>query len=95
MLRFVSAQIPWNAILYLELQRSNKALRDEQALWSSTTLGNICWRESALTVDAINKQLPSQNKVSLALDEWKSTNKQAIPSVIVYSVDRNWEMCEV
>jgi hypothetical protein len=45
-------------------------------------------------VDAIKKHLPSQNKVSLALDGSKSTNKLAITSVIAYSMDRNWALHE-
>jgi len=62
---------------------------------SATTLSNICRRECALTVDAIKKQLPVQNKVSLALDGWTSTNKLAITSVIAYYMDRNWALREV
>jgi hypothetical protein len=78
MLGFVSAHIPWNAITNLELQRSYKALRDNLVLLSAMTLSNICRRESALTADAIKKQLPVRNQVSLALDGWTSTNKLAI-----------------
>jgi len=48
-----------------------------------------------LTVDAIKKQLPSQNKVSLALDRWTSMNKLAIMSVIAYYMDRNWALRKV
>jgi len=70
MLGFVSAHIPWNAISNLELQRSYKSLLDDLVLPSATTLCNICLREYALTVDAIKKQLPISNKVSLALDRW-------------------------
>jgi len=95
MLGFVSAHIPWNAISNLELQRSFKALRDDLVLPSATTLSNICRREYALTVDAIKKQLPLRNKVSLALDGWTSTNKLAITSVIAYYMDRNWTLHEV
>ena len=62
---------------------------------SATTLSNICRREYALTVDAIKKQLPIRNKVSLALDGWTSTNKLAITSVIAYYMDRNWALREV
>jgi len=80
MLGFVSAHIPWNAISNLELLRSYKALRDHLVLPSATTLSNICQREYALTVDAIKKQLPVPNKVSLALYGWTSTNKLAIMS---------------
>jgi len=58
MLGCVSEHIPWNAISNLELRRSYKALRDDLVLLSATTLINICWREFALTVDAIKKQLP-------------------------------------
>jgi hypothetical protein len=48
-----------------------------------------------MTVDAIKKQLPSRNKVSLALDGWTSTNQLAVTSVIACHRDRNWAMREV
>ena len=95
MLGFVSAHIAWNAISNLELRRSYKELREDLVLPSATTLSNICRREYSLTVDAIKKQLPSQNKVSLALDGWTSTNKLAITSVIAYYMDRNWALRDV
>ena len=66
MLGFVLAHIPWNAISNLELRQSYKTLCDEQVLSSTTTLGNICQREYALTVDAIKNLLLSQDEVSLA-----------------------------
>jgi chaperone required for assembly of F1-ATPase len=87
MLGFVSAHIPWNAISNLELRRSYEALRDDLVVPSATTLSNICRREFALTVDAIKKQLPLRNKVSLALDGWTSTKKLRIQSVIAYYMD--------
>jgi len=59
------------------------------------TLSKICRREYALTVDAIEKQLPSHNEVSLALDRWTSTNKPAIRLVVAYYMDRNWAWREV
>jgi hypothetical protein len=46
-------------------------------------------------VDAIKKQLPSTNKVSLALDGWTSTNKLAMTYVMVYYLDRTWALREV
>jgi len=46
-------------------------------------------------VDAIKKQLPTRNKVSLALDRWTSTNKLAITSVVTNDMDRNCAMREV
>ena len=95
MLGFVSAHIAWNAISNFELRRSYKALCDDLVLPSATTLSTICRREYALTVDAIKKQLPLRNKVSLALDGWTSTNKLAITSVIAYYMDRNWALREV
>jgi chaperone required for assembly of F1-ATPase len=95
MLALISAHIPWNALLNLELRRSYSALRNDLVLPSATTLSNICQREYALTVDAIKKQLPIRNKVNLALDGWTSTNKQAITSVIAYYMDGNWALCEV
>jgi hypothetical protein len=95
MLGCVSAHIPWNAITNLKLRRSYKALRDNLVLPSATTLSNICHREYAMTVDAIKKQLPSRNKVSLALDGWTSTNKLAISSIIAYNMDQNWALRQV
>jgi len=58
-------------------------------------MSNLCRREYTLTVDAIKKQLPSTNKVSLALDGWTSTNKLAITSVIVHYMNRNWALREI
>jgi len=55
MLGFVSAHIAWNAISHQELWRSYEALRDDLMLPYATILSNICWREYALTVDAIKK----------------------------------------
>jgi hypothetical protein len=46
-------------------------------------------------VDAIKKQLPLRNKVSLALDVCTSTNKLAITSVIAYYMDGYWALREV
>jgi len=91
----VSAHIPWNAMSNPELRPTYKALRDHLVLPSATTLGNICRREYALTVDAIKKQLPLRNKVSLAWDGWTSPNKLAITSVIAYCMDRNWALSGV
>jgi len=95
MLGCVSAHIPWNAISNLELRQSYNALRSELMLPSASTLSNICRREYTLTVDAIKKQLPSRNKVSLALDGWTLTNKLAIMSVIAYYMDKNCTLREV
>jgi len=95
MLRFVSLPIPWNAISNLELRRSYKALHNDLVLPSTTTLSNIYLREYTLTVDAIQKQLPIRNKVSLPLDGWTSTNKLAITSVIADYMDWNWALREV
>jgi hypothetical protein len=95
MLRFVLAQIPWDAISNLDLQQSYKALRDHLVLVSTTTLTNICRSEDALTVGAINKQLLSRNEVSLALDGWTSTKNVAIMSVIAYYLHQTLELGEV
>jgi len=64
MLGFVSAQIPWNARSIMNLRWSYKALHDELVLPSDSTQNNIFRGEYALTVDAIHKQLRSQNQVS-------------------------------
>jgi len=79
----------------LELRWSYKALRNNLVLPSTTTLSNICRREYALTVDAIKKQWPSQNKVSLVLDGWTPTNKVALTLVIAHYIDRNWALGKV
>jgi len=55
----------------------------------------MCRREYGLTVDAIKKQLPSCNKVSLALDGWTSMYKLGILLVSAYYMDRKWVLCEV
>ena len=89
MLGFVSAYIPCNAILSLELRWSYNALRSELVLLSASTLRNICQTEYTLTVDAIKKQLPSRNKVTLALDGWTLTNKLAITLVVANYMDQS------
>ena len=89
MLGFVSAHIAWNTISNPEQQQPYNALQSELVLPSASTLGNICRREYTLTVDAMKKQLPSTNKVGLALDGWTSTNKLAITSVIADYMDQN------
>jgi len=95
MLGFGLAQIPWNTISNLELRLSYNALRSKLVLPSAITLSNICRREHSLTVDAIKKQLPTRNKVSLALDRWTSTNKLAITLVIANYLDCKSAMQEV
>jgi hypothetical protein len=92
---FVSAHNPWNAISNLELRLLYNALRSMFVLPSASTLRHICRREYTLTVDAIKKQLPSINKLSLALNGWISTNKLAISSVFTDYIDRNWALREV
>ena len=71
------------------------AVHDDLVLPSAMTLINICRRDYALTVDAIKKRLPSQNKVSLALDGSTSPNKLTITLVIAYFMDENLALCEV
>jgi len=74
MLGLVSAHIALNAISNIQLQQSYYALLRALALLSTCTLSNSYGREYSLTVDAIMKQLPSRNTVSLALDGWTSRN---------------------
>jgi hypothetical protein len=95
MLGFISAHNLWNAISYLERQWSYKALRDDLVLPSTMTVNRICQREYAKTLYATEKQLPSQNQVSLALDGWTSMNTQAITLVVAYCMNRNRAMCNV
>ena len=89
MLGFVSAHIPWNNISNLEIQRSYKPLWCDLVLPSATAHSNIWRREYSLTMDAILKQLPSQNKVSLALNRWTSTIELDIMSIIGYYMECN------
>jgi len=95
MLGFVSAHNPWNAVSNVQLRQSYKALRSDIVLPSAMTLSNICRREYELTVDAIKRQLPSRNKLSIALDGWTSTHKLTIPSVIACYMDWNWRLRKV
>jgi hypothetical protein len=46
-------------------------------------------------VDAIKKQLPSQNKFIWTLDGWTSTDKLAKTWVIAHYMDRIWALREV
>ena len=92
LLWFVSAHIPWNTMSNLELWQSYKALPNNLVLPSATTLSNICCRKYALTMDAIKKPAPSQNKVSLTLNGWTSRNTLAITSFIAYYRDQNWAL---
>src|SRR3977135_1901706 len=89
MLGFLSAHIPFHAISNLELRRAFLALRTDIKLPSASNMGNLCSREYGLTLAAIKRQLPDQNKVSLALDGWTSCNRLAIESVIGYYIDRD------
>jgi len=89
MLGFISTHNRWIAISNLTLRRLYNALCCELLLPSASTLAIISRRKYSLTVDAIKKQLPSRNEVSLALDEWTSTNKLAITSVTAYNMDWN------
>jgi len=94
MLGFFSAHSPWYAISNIKLQRSYKALCSVLDLPSATTLIDICQREYALTVDAIEMHLPSRNKVSYPLDGLTSMKKLAITSVVAYYMDLHWVLCE-
>ena len=71
------------------------AVHNDLVLPSTTTLSNICWREYALTVDGIRKQISSRNKVCLPLEAWISMNKLVITLVIAYYMDRNLALREV
>jgi len=88
-LGFVLPHDPWNAISNLELQLSYKELRDHLVQPSASTLSSIYLREYALTVDAMEKQLPSPNEVRLALDGCTSPNILAISSVDAYYMDHS------
>jgi hypothetical protein len=46
-------------------------------------------------VDAIQKQLPSRNKVNLALDRWTSMNQLVIMLAIAYNMDHTLALQEV
>jgi len=95
MLGFLAALMPWKAISNIELLWSNKSLCDDLVLQSTVTVTNIYRRDYALSVDAIQKQLPSRNAVSLALNRWASPNKLRIMSVIAYHMDRNWALGDI
>jgi len=95
MLGFVSAHSSWNVLSNLELQRSYSVFCRKLVLPSTNTPSNICQRAYWPTVDAMKKQLPSRNEVSLDFDRWTSTKNWAITSPIAYYLDRNWVLREV
>jgi hypothetical protein len=43
-------------------------------------------------VDITEKQLPSQDTVSVALDRWTLTNTTAIMAGIAYYINQNWAL---
>ena len=92
MLQFVLAYIPWNTRSYHELPWSCRVLRNDLVPPSATTLSHICWRVYSLTNDAIIKQLPSRNNVSLALDGCTMTNKRGILSVMTDYMIQSWAL---
>jgi len=95
MLGFVSAHTPCNTISNLDLWRSYNASWSELELLSASTLSNNRRKEYTVTVDAIEKQLRSRNKVSLAFDAWTSTNKIPIMSVIAHYMHRTCALREI
>jgi len=95
MLGYVSTHIPWNAIPNLVVRQSYKAFRRELVPLWAMTLSNICRRDYAPTVDVLKKQLPSWNKVTLALDGWTSSKELSIKLVAAYDIDRNWAFSEL
>ena len=52
-------------------------------------------KEYQLAVLALQKLLPADAKVSIALDGWTSPNKMAILSIIGYYVTSDWHLAEV
>jgi len=94
MLVFVSAHIPWNVLSHPELWPVYNAFWCDLVLPSDITLSIISPRQYALTMDAIKKQLPSQNKACLALDGWTVTHQVAITSVTTHYRDQNWALGE-
>jgi hypothetical protein len=54
------------------------------------TVSNICWRESAQTVNAITKQLTIEIIVNFASDGWTSKNNLAVSLGIAYYIRQNW-----
>lgn len=64
-------------------------------IWSASILCNIGQTEYNLTLNAIQKQLPARNKVSLAIDGWTSMINIAITSVVDYYINWKWSMSEV
>jgi hypothetical protein len=66
------------------------ALYHNLVLPVANTMRNIYQKKKyTLTIDAMNKQVPTKNKVCAALDGWISTNTLAILSMIGYYTDYN------
>jgi len=95
MLQFISVCKSWIVIWNVELQLSYTVSGHELVLPSTMTITNICTTEYALTVDAIRKQLPTQNEVTLACAGWTLMNKLVITTVIASYGHRNCVLHQV
>jgi len=80
---FVSTHIQWNSESNLEIWQPYKAIRDYLVLPFPMTMSNLCYREYEQTENALKTQLPSRNKVTLALAVCTSTNKLVTMTLIV------------
>lgn len=95
LLGLLSALVPLNALSNVELRRVFFSLRSDVKIPSVGTLTNLLAREYEMTLAAIKEQIPTGQKVSIALDGWTSQNRLAITSVIMYFISKNWKLEEV
>lgn len=91
----LSALVPLNVLSNPEFRRTFLALRPGITIPSITKIRRLLAVEYENTLQAIKESIPKNQKVSLALDGWTSSNKLAISSVIMYYIGTNWQLKEV
>ena len=91
----LSALVPIHSLFNSEFRRIFTALRPDISIPSVSKIRRLLAVEYDSTIQTIRQSIPEQQKVSLALDGWTSSNKLAITSVIMYYISSDWQLKEV
>jgi hypothetical protein len=87
--------MPFNVLNSPEFRRSLLMLRPDISIPSVSKFRRLLKSEYDITVQSIRRAIPKDQKVSLALDGWTSSNKLAVVSVIMYYISPDWSLKEV
>lgn len=91
----LSALVPFNVLSNPEFRRTFLAINPNISIPSVSKIRRLLAVEYENTLQAIKNSIPKNQKVSLALDGWTSSNKLAITSVIMYYIAGDWKLTEV